>query len=878
MPASFWRRLEETLVLWLQQHRDTPQVTVRRVSDELLNIEHTYVVTGVDATEFMAAKLDHPVIVKSRLGQEDGVIELIVAFERDASIRTDALRGSHILSIKHALPLDTDQRPQWCRLITNANANPIIYRPPYSQDEITALLYSAGISFHGTPSAREVAYTRRALEWLGAAELYINHRTSNAYISIAYATNNVRLPFGTFALVLEHDDKAYYVLKSNLVGRSMCILMAERTPDELDQTFGLLQDKLKEMNYDKPLKRTKTIHYSDKPIFRADGLCHKYVADRVLARLVRESYRITGPQIAPTGERWNAQYDEQYIGQTIVIWVRESTLIQTSVSGQLWGILERFPLPVHPTLDKIVVVCESCSSNKYPAESRLAVQQIRSLAAESSGLTIITSNPDRATRRVDEVEDLTQLGHWISTGIVSDRTTFQCVHDELAHVKQQIERGRQVALQHGHYVRCIQAMRRLLDLGEASSAINDIQNQIRSRCQDWGVRRLCLVARTSPSRGHVTSDVNASIERQLEFLSRCCPPEVPTEVVRLEGVSAYSDDASGRIRHVVGDATTSTLLIAVSLDRLIRRVDHLRALVEDAPGMNCHFMALLWQSAPDGCSQVEAGMFKQQSRAVGAISLPCIVPMELSITPSMIRLAEEGELFVSAFIESGFQHAHFQNVVPAGLETRCISPQEMVRNWTNIVKTSLQTSEVSTIFHTGKASARCLCRGVCVPLCNCDCTFCAACAACACPTEPGACECPDLCNCRCPQCHSPSLPPVSELRQGEATTRAPKSEYSTSERICRNEHCNSPAPQGGAGGYFCQECYRGKMRARLEKRVVVEQCRGCGAKLSNSKVSWCNVLCYGSTVPNPRRCVTNGCTRFCPPGLGRKCPTHARKT
>ena len=135
---------------------------------------------------------------------------------------------------------------------------------------------------------------------------------------------------------------------------------------------------------------------------------------------------------------------------TVALWLRQSQeagrLDHSSVPRQLCSILVN-PAPPLATLqygDRLIVVVERCSTSKHPVSDRII---FNSLPTDRPTF-VVTINPDRLTRRSDEVQSLVNRfkatqGAWFSLGVRSDKgtTAWQDVGEDIDAVTEQVTLG-----------------------------------------------------------------------------------------------------------------------------------------------------------------------------------------------------------------------------------------------------------------------------------------------------------------------------------------------------------------------------------------------------------------------------------------------------
>lgn len=133
-----------------------------------------------------------------------------------------------------------------------------------------------------------------------------------------------------------------------------------------------------------------------------------------------------------------------------VIWTRQSQeagrLDKSSVPRQLCSILLNPPPPL-ATLqqgDELYVVVERCSTSKHPLSDRTIFASIPT----DRPVYVITGNPDRLTRRSEEVQSLVDKwqatgGAWFTLGLQNDTgaKVWQDVSDDINATSEQLTVG-----------------------------------------------------------------------------------------------------------------------------------------------------------------------------------------------------------------------------------------------------------------------------------------------------------------------------------------------------------------------------------------------------------------------------------------------------
>lgn len=166
-------------------------------------------------------------------------------------------------------------------------------------------------------------------------------------------------------------------------------------------------------------------HQAQQPFFEADGSVSKRMVEKVLSPLAKKalsarsrgnSHRDVTVAVVPA--------DREPIN--LMIWARQSLdekTARTSISRQVWSTLTSKAPPLmslHPD-DRIIVVVEYCSSFAHPWEDRLVQEQL----PLDRPIVILTSNPNRVTRRAEEADFIFEqlageTGSWWSRGAAFD--------------------------------------------------------------------------------------------------------------------------------------------------------------------------------------------------------------------------------------------------------------------------------------------------------------------------------------------------------------------------------------------------------------------------------------------------------------------------
>lgn len=289
---------------------------------------------------------------------------------------------------------------------------------------------------------------------------------------------------------------------------------------------------------------SEPIYHTNQRLFRADGRCNYYYMDRVLSPHYRRVLATTDSPV-PTiaGTLHNGTDDNPARPRLIVFWIRQSNDDkQTSIARQLWSMLTKLDETILPlqSVDRVIIAIEFCSSSKHPWHDRRLPRAILPKMRQSLETTLLTANPNRLTRRAEEITDILQAlneraARWRTTGVISDDLRrgdwFHVAANTSQDIERQLNTDREFALQLGHYLRCISAMVRCLTGGDHGT----LRDAIGFACQYHKIKRIIIWARTSPT-SEITDKYSTSIERQIEFIRAIMPKGIPFSTVRAKSV------------------------------------------------------------------------------------------------------------------------------------------------------------------------------------------------------------------------------------------------------------------------------------------------------------------------------------------------------
>jgi hypothetical protein len=217
-----------------------------------------------------------------------------------------------------------------------------------------------------------------------------------------------------------------------------------------EPTDRMIEDALNEARIflrvpEKKTTRTPAIILSEQ-LFRSDGVTERRVLDKFAAaiKLAMHKDNASDFQIALKLSANPPQTTEPI---TYVVFTRQSaeesgSLQNTSIPRQTTSILMNAASPIHNLKpgDRILVVVEVCSSHKHPMKDRKIFDRI----PDNENLVFLTANPDRLTRRHDEIDELLKRGKWFSSGMHEVRNEWFDVGEHAEMVKDRLLLGKNV--------------------------------------------------------------------------------------------------------------------------------------------------------------------------------------------------------------------------------------------------------------------------------------------------------------------------------------------------------------------------------------------------------------------------------------------------
>lgn len=201
-----------------------------------------------------------------------------------------------------------------------------------------------------------------------------------------------------------------------------------------------------------PYRHTQTVT----PVFLPTGRANHVFFDQVICPRLRAtlSTSLADPEY-PTLVSTSAAMEDDAPPHCAILWIRQSTMEQADcLAKQLWCILNDASNPILPLRprDSLQIIVEVSSSSRRPLRDRILFDKI--IESVSTPFTMLTTSPDRLTRRSSEVEMMISHiqqrgGRWMSMGCISEdfSTKEWCnVADVKTLVEQQVSDGNTVHL------------------------------------------------------------------------------------------------------------------------------------------------------------------------------------------------------------------------------------------------------------------------------------------------------------------------------------------------------------------------------------------------------------------------------------------------
>ncbi|KAJ3212912.1 hypothetical protein HK099_007630 [Clydaea vesicula] len=619
----------------------------------------------------------------------------------------------------------------------------------------------------------------------------------------------------------------------------------------------------------------ESVKFEDCPIdfsnlFRADGRLNASFLDRVLAPFVQGV-------LYDSPVSWNnvplpSAPEAKFCAEVkhLVLFVRVSTNVQQQniipITRQFYSLVHAIKLLGIQTKG-ITAIIEVASSHELPAVSRVAIRQLAHIISNFSKneVLVLTVNPDRLTRRHNEVSQFLNKFKWLTSGLANDTSSFVDIGEYKDKACEQVAIGRNAASQQGLYSRYHTMYCRILS-GQTST-----NSQIFVK----PIGNLVGICRTSPNFSNKSS---SSIQTQRSLLE--------TVVVGLKDIRAIEQGSawSGESLKIIlrwMDKVFDTTYVCTSVDRVCRKIEDYQVLSEALTENRNRLLVLFWPShvvkvaLEAGIQPDEAlyhdGSIVDQSYLHTIVKLakinPSFFPLYIGIKKGILTECIETCISdASNFIE-GFKTSSYQGTpgslpkelkVELSNKTRGLQIQHIERFSQYLEIVFPETQSKINFFDSRVCKAYCYCtlshRYHDNESCVCSCNFCCMRRESVCPFNClNRCKCPPYCPCACFHCH------ISGSRNNEREVNKLYVEREVNSFFGNQFNLDSlfqlSSPLGARGDNPC----------------LNPQCEG----IRQSQKKWCGLRCYRSdpTVDHDYMCNNEDCNNDVVPGGGLKCNT-----
>ncbi|KJX92293.1 hypothetical protein TI39_contig5876g00004 [Zymoseptoria brevis] len=407
-----------------------------------------------------------------------------------------------------------------------------------------------------------------------------------------------------------------HIVDTPVYDQSYCMLISSSIRPTKSQREALLVQLRNELGAS-PTKKawvTEAFPKKDQMWFRADGLLDMRFKTQILNSEVRATFTeqhdaaqeerqpvvdsdshgqpglepgsmpTSMPDNALTSDDASASKREAW---TWLIWLRQSneegSKLKSTIGRQLTTVLKSNILDEMLPGDRVCVYVETCSSNKHPWQDRSLVQKILA----DRPIHLISVNPDRVTRRVEEIDTVLNLvAAWHTQGLPSrdggtDKDWRLVDAEGAADAKVKASIGRQKAYGAGWHNRADGAATRLnYDVarrGGPSQQLLALHRALHYLIKSHGFKKVLLVARSCSSDSQPENYVlSTSIARQLQFLQNMMPEALRegdlTAIVEWKalGVSASKDDFVDQLAEQLKIHGDNVLVLTMRLDHMTR--------------------------------------------------------------------------------------------------------------------------------------------------------------------------------------------------------------------------------------------------------------------------------------------------------------------
>lgn len=226
--------------------------------------------------------------------------------------------------------------------------------------------------------------------------------------------------------------------------KRFCVLLSFKnapSSDGIEASIGLLRRQLK-LPKSSRVMATPPLHLSvDRRLFRIDGTVAQGKAFTTLSTELRKAIIETARAYEPLHLRVTPQSREPVRWVFILRQSQEDYVpTKTSIPRQLWSMLVSKDAPFERLgkSNRISVVVELCSSNKHPFQDRTVLTGL----PDDLPMIFLTANPDRMTRRENEIDSILERGEWFTRGLRGNTLHWTNVRALKDVVSEQVKTGK----------------------------------------------------------------------------------------------------------------------------------------------------------------------------------------------------------------------------------------------------------------------------------------------------------------------------------------------------------------------------------------------------------------------------------------------------
>lgn len=407
-----------------------------------------------------------------------------------------------------------------------------------------------------------------------------------------------------------------HIIDTPVYNYRYCLLLSFSSPHRPEETT--VKQATEDLALYLGLERSRTFvttpFFITSMCFRPDGDCDRIFKDNVLNPHIRLAIQ---KQVTAISRPFSHDKVEMQLRQPMdfCLWTRQSnedgSRARDTIPRQLTTLLSSPVLDKLQPGDNVHIFAEICSSNKHPLSDR----RLFNLIPRNKPVALLTVNPDRMTRRSNEVEAVLDAlhksgGSWHTQGLPVGEdghvTDWIEIDEELKQIlKDRLTLGRQRALQRGFYWRRDQAMIRINNFIHRTKSFPDqmlaLHSIINFTIEVHGFKRILIIVRVSPtSQAREDDSMNTSLTRQAKFLTNVCSTvAVPVHHLEAAHVSAYHNDFVKMLRKELKALGRQTLILSVGVDRMVRSSTQLPKLKKMVQEDHHGVVSFLWDHETD---------------------------------------------------------------------------------------------------------------------------------------------------------------------------------------------------------------------------------------------------------------------------------------